>query len=261
MQAARAVEVASVNLCAGAAAAVGTRSNMQTVSGAAHRDAFVSSCFANPATSMHKLSDMCLASACSLRHHHPRRTAKASFVYLVNEGVSETVRGTLRQHVDSLIVVPPLVWPSSAGAAPRHDRLYSYLKIYIWQLSQFDRLLYFDPDVFWTGDAWRYFERYGHAVHLAAARYTGDLVPSSWRSSGMPYLNSGVLLLRPSPREYESLRRRWELGNFTSMGDAPRVARRAGGLAGRSKASTRRQQPAPPSCCATRLVAEARAER
>lgn len=232
---------------------------MLTVSGTMHRDAFVSSCFANPSTSMHKLSDMCLASACSLRYHHPQPTAKASFVYLVNDGVPEMVRGMLRKYADSLIVVPPLVWPSLAGAAPAHDRLYSYLKIAIWQLNQFDRLLYFDPDVFWTGDAWRYFERYGHAAHLAAAHFTGNLVPPMWRPSGMPYINSGILLLRPSRREYEALRHRWEIGNFSSMREAPRTMSQSRGLAGRSKASTCRYQlPARSNFMGSRLMAHAR---
>ncbi|KOO32355.1 u3 small nucleolar RNA-associated protein 15-like protein [Chrysochromulina tobinii] len=110
----------------------------------------------------------------------------------------------------------------------------------MWRMSKYSRLLYFDPDVFWTGDAWRYFERYGHTAHLAAAQYTDDLVPAFWRTTGMPYINSGILLLRPSEREYASLVRRWHLGNFTAMQDTlqdPKAKRPVGGLAGRSKAS------------------------
>ena len=206
-----------------------------------HEDAFVSSCFANPKTKTRKLVDMCIASACSLRLLHPRHTAKADFVYLVNDAMPPDVREQLRRHVDALAVVPPLEWPAGAGKPPQADRLYSYLKITIWRLSQYRRLLYFDPDVFWTGDAYRYFVRHGHAAHLAAAQYTGDLVPAFWRTTRMPYINSGLLLLRPSAWEYQALITRWASGNFTAMQDTPRDAwaaskRPAGGLAGRSKA-------------------------
>ena len=202
-----------------------------------HADAFVSSCFGNPTTKMRKLTDMCLASACSLRQHHPVADAKADFVYLVNDQVPVEVRQQLQQHVSALLVVPPLRWPHGAGQSPAQDRLYSYLKISIWRLHQYTRLLYFDPDVFWTGDAWRYFSRYGHAPHLAAARYTGDLVPAFWRTTGMPYINSGILVLRPSQREFDAIRSRWVAGNFTPMqGTVTAAARSPGGLAGRSKA-------------------------
>jgi len=203
-------------------------------------DAFISSCFANPATKPSKLLSMCVASACSLRQHHPTHAAKADFVYLVNAELPESVREQLRRHVDELTVVPPMQWPRSAGKAPAPDRLYSFLKLTMWRMSKYSRLLYFDPDVFWTGDAWRYFERYGHTAHLAAAQYTDDLVPAFWRTTGMPYINSGILLLRPSEREYASLVRRWHLGNFTAMQDTlqdPKAKRPIGGLAGRSKAS------------------------
>ena len=81
--------------------------------------------------------------------------------------------------VDSLEVLPPLRWPKSAGPEPSR-RAFSFLKLHIWNLTQFDRVLYFDPDVFWAGDASRYLARYGHA-QFAAAEYTGDLVPEWWR--------------------------------------------------------------------------------
>ena len=91
------------------------------------------------------------------------------------------------------------------------------MKLLAWNLTQYDRVLYFDPDVYWTGDATRYFTRYGHARHLAAAVYTGSLVPEWWRaaSGGRRYFNSGILFFPPSQLEMLALVARWASGNYT----------------------------------------------
>lgn len=140
-------------------------------------DAFVSSCFAGH-MSLEKIIDMCLASACSLRQHH-RQMPSTTFHYLVNDAVPSDVRRTLATMVDTLEVVPQLRWPSSAGPRPPSSRAYSFQKLRVWNLTQYARVLYFDPDVFWVGDARRYLSRYGHARHLAAAEYTGDIAVSA----------------------------------------------------------------------------------
>jgi hypothetical protein len=99
------------------------------------------------------------------------------------------------------------------------------------------RILYFDPDVFWTGSPQRYLDRYGGA-QFAAAEYTGDLVPPQFRATGLRYINSGIMLLRPSASEYGELVARWAHRNYTAQVDsAARIELRGRGNAARSKAS------------------------
>jgi len=181
------------------------------------------------------LVDMCVASACSLRQHHPH--GNAPFHYFVSAGLPKEAQTLLWQQVDMLEELPPLRWPRGAGEPPAADRAYSFSKLVLWSLVQYRRVLYFDPDVFWTGSPQRYVDRYGHAV-FAAAEYKGDLVPPQFRATGLRYINSGIMLLRPSPAEYAALVERWAARNYTAMADSAGLARLLGkGNAARSKAS------------------------
>ncbi len=104
----------------------------------------------------------------------------------------------------------------------------------MWNLTEYRRVLYFDPDVFWTGDASRYLARYGHAPRLAVAEYFGANKPLWWEQRKLRYINSGILVLRPSLAEHAALLSRLARGDFV-----PAEPSRAGspGLAGRSKMS------------------------
>jgi hypothetical protein len=161
---------------------------------------------------------MCLASACSFRSQQ-KRIDGVSFVYLVESGLRAKEMTHLRQLVDELLVVPSFQWPHGGQPPPPSERLYSFQKLHLWNMTKYKRLLWFDPDVVWSGDPNRYFERYGHAAHLAAAEFSGTNAPAWWRKRGLRYLNSGILLLRPSRAEHLALLRRLAAGDFVSMAE------------------------------------------
>ena len=202
--------------------------------------AIISSCQVHPGRTIsrrlvHSLVDMCAASACSLREFWPR--GQYPFHYFVGRGLPKHALTLLREYADILEELPALRWPISAGPPPAADRAYSFSKLVLWNLIKYSRVLYFDPDVFWTGSPKRYLDRYGHA-QFAAAEYTGDLVPAQFKSTGLRYINSGIILLRPSTAEYDSLVARWVGRNYTAMVDsAGREKLRGKGNAARSKAS------------------------
>ena len=182
-------------------------------------DAFVSSCYVDHARNAVRLAtlvEMCLSSACSFREWHPSRNSP--FIYFVSSKVPKDARHILAKLADAVKDLPSPRWPKGAGPEPDSARLYSFLKLDLWKLTSYSRILYWDADLFWSGDAQRYFDRYGAAPHLAAAEYRHPgIVPRFWRLvAKRRYINSGVLLLRPSLRTHASLMRRWRTRNFTS---------------------------------------------
>ena len=180
--------------------------------------------------------DMCVASACSFREHHPSRSAP--LLYFVSKSVPESTRVVLRRLADVVVEMPKLRWPAGAGPTPLPHRLYSFWKLELWRLTAYGRVLWFDADVFWTGDAQWYYDRFGAAPHLAAAEYRhAKLVPKFWRKAGLRYINSGIMLLRPSKETYASLVHRWTTRNYTSMPARRADYRSAQLAAGRSKTS------------------------
>ena len=207
--------------------------------GVTRKDAFMSSCFIDHVVTPHRrlnLLDMCVASACSFREHHQSRTK--AFHYFVSSSVPAAIREELARVADIVEDLPPLVWPRTAGPRPDRERLYSFLKLELWKHTQYNSVLFFDPDVFWSGDAERYFSRHGAAPQLAAAVYnSSDLVPQFWRRRRLRYINSGILLLRPSLATYAALRRRWETHNFTSCPEPKRGGAKRLLLSGRTKLS------------------------
>ena len=199
-------------------------------------DAVISSCFVShlrEAARRHQ-ENMCVLSACTLRQH--LKHEHLEFRYWVEPGLSPRAMSRLQGLADSVEVVQPVEWPRSNRARPPLEREYSFHKLHLWNLTAFARILYFDPDVIWSADAARYFERYGHAPRVAIAEFNGSLVPRWWRDQRLRYINSGLLLLRPSQKEWASLMSRWAAHDYLSMPEV-KTSSRVGGLAARRKTS------------------------
>ena len=161
--------------------------------------------------------EMCLASACTLRLQLNMSTVRPvpHFHYLLDTTLPQELVARFRAIADSVELMPPFQWPGRPLSRAR-DRLYSFNKLHIWKLSRFHRVLYFDPDIVWTGDPNRYLARYGHAPHLAAAEYHGSTVPRWWRKQQLRYINSGIMVLRPNRTEYDGMMRRLQHFDFAT---------------------------------------------
>ena len=108
--------------------------------------------------------EMCLVSACTLRRQLNLSTAARPaphFHYFLEDTLPDNLVTLFRAVADSVELLPPFEWPGRPLASTQRDRLYSFNKLRVWTLTQFDRVLYFDPDVFWTGDPRRYLSRFG----------------------------------------------------------------------------------------------------
>ena len=82
-------------------------------------------------------------------------------------------------------------------------------KLRVFALA-FERLLFFDSDVYFMSDPGAsYFAKYGAARVLAAAHFP---IESCER-----YFNSGIMLLRPSAESHAALMRRWASGDFEAL--------------------------------------------
>ena len=133
--------------------------------------------------------EMCLVSACTLRRQLNLSTVARPappFHYFLEDTLPDDLVAPFRAVADSVELLPPFEWPGRPLASTQRDRLYSFNKLRVWTLTRFDRVLYFDPDVFWTGDPARYLSRFGHAPHLAAAEYHGSSVPPNPNANPNP---------------------------------------------------------------------------
>lgn len=194
-------------------------------------DAIVSNCFvshvaAHRGRAIEQLRgpvDMCLVSACTLRRQLNLSMVRPTprFHYLLEDTLPSTLVAPFRAVADSIELLPPFRWPgllTGRAHAAGADRLYSFLKLRVWTLTQFRRVLYFDPDVVWTGDPTRYLTRYGAAPHLAAAEYHGANVPRWWAQRRLRYINSGIMIVRPNRTEYDGMMRRLRELDFATEG-------------------------------------------
>jgi hypothetical protein len=196
-------------------------------------DGIVSSCFVSHTPRRDMTLEMCVTSACTLKQKLKSVLRRPTFHYLVEDSLSQDELTRFRTVADVVDTLPPFTWPGVDSDLPTAERLYSFQKLHVWRLTQYARVLYFDPDVFWVGNPLRYFERYGHAPYLAAAEFKGSNVPFWWSSRKLRYINSGIIILRPSHREHAALLSRLARRDFVSA--EPHRLKVNNFLSGRSK--------------------------
>ena len=85
-------------------------------------------------------------------------------------------------------------------------------KFYAWRLLEFDKVIWFDSDVWWQRSPLAVF---GTVEPFASIKVTDT---PAFCEHGLIYMNSGVMVLRPDDRAFERLRATWEHGNYSHCG-------------------------------------------
>ncbi|KAL1511161.1 hypothetical protein AB1Y20_005977 [Prymnesium parvum] len=153
----------------------------------------------------------CLWSACSLRSYHAPPTP---FFYFVDEQFPAAAARFLRLALNATLLRSrrALAWPASPRFPRAPRRAYTFHKLRAWLLGCFDRVLYFDPDVFFTADAAHFFAY----TPLAAAHFPMDPAGAGHFNAGERRLAAGLMVIRPDARELARILATWRAGNFTA---------------------------------------------
>ena len=93
------------------------------------------------------------------------------------------------------------------------------MKFNSWLLTGFDRVVWFDSDVWWLKSPIAFLEHIlplgGIAgTHLETKEY--PFLKGSWLCAD--YMNSGVLVIEPSRQGFELIKETWERGNYSNCG-------------------------------------------
>ena len=92
------------------------------------------------------LVERCLTSACSLRHYHRLPTP---LFYILDEHFPAAAINFLCDVLNATVLLTrrSLRWPVSANYPGPPPRAYTFFKLRAWLLTDFQKVLYFDPDV------------------------------------------------------------------------------------------------------------------
>lgn len=150
----------------------------------------------------------CMKSVCSL--HVSTRDSRDKTVMMVNKGAVELMREPLAEYGVKMVVLPELKWGEDQSRYTEPMRSYSFYKLHIWRLTQYDRVFWFDQDVFFLRDASVIPKKYPKA-QFAAAKFPLN----GGYCSNHVYINSGVMLVTPTMPIFSKLIDMWVIGNYT----------------------------------------------
>ena len=128
----------------------------------------------------------------SLKKHNK----KHDLLVLVSEIVADNVLQTLKEKQIKTRLIKEIYNPSSLGADERSFR-YTYTKVRIFELYEFDKVVYIDADMLVCNNIESLFD----VPHLSAV-IAGGLYPGndSWRD-----LNSGLMVIEPGQELFNRL--------------------------------------------------------
>ena len=182
------------------------------------KDGWVTGCFIETRENA-ALVDKCIAAVCSLMHTTAPPPDRVTI--LADAIGAELLQPLMKPLGVRVLEVPPINVPaitrrddkeiSSPSANSRIDlRLFSAKKFYAWTLTGYRKVLWFDgPDVTFVRNAsslLRLSEPFS-AVRVARGRCGTE-----------PYINAGVILLRPSQDAFRELMATYYRGNFSHCG-------------------------------------------
>lgn len=185
--------------------------------------AFVLGCYAHQTSLVSKLTNVCLASACSLLQ---TTTPRHAFM-MVDPMMNRALRPLLLKNGMRTMVVPPIDvsrirrdgqrWVAAREKQAKRPRMlnlsvYSAHKFNAWTLLGYERVLYADgTDVLFQHNA----------SHMATdyEPFAAVRMRNSSRCPDLPfYMNAGVVLLRPSKAARDVLFETYYRGNYTYCG-------------------------------------------
>lgn len=153
----------------------------------------------------------CLSSICSVLK--VSSASDADIVAIVDPNTDVGLRKTLEAKGVFVKAVPSLTWnPANARKRRAPRRLYSFAKFHAWRFTQFRRIFWFDSDVVFFDNPSQIVDKYSSDPQdfvVAAFPQT----PPGW-SRNDTYINSGVMLFRPSLAVYSGLIRKWMDGRY-----------------------------------------------
>jgi lipopolysaccharide biosynthesis glycosyltransferase len=117
-------------------------------------------------------------------------------VVLVTPQVAQVTRNAISLHCTRLIEVDPIPNPDQGK-----NKADEYTKLRIWELAQYDRILYMDGDCLVTKDVSHllYSSQYNCDPQWNGFSAAPDMLPASDK------FNSGVMLIRPSSNIFDAM--------------------------------------------------------
>lgn len=84
-------------------------------------------------------------------------------------------------------------------------------KLFVWKLTDFDKLVYLDSDM----QVIRNIDYLFECPHMSAVR------ADEWNEPGLDKLNSGLMVIKPNMTEFDGMNRLWQSGEITlkNVGD------------------------------------------
>jgi len=148
-----------------------------------------------------------------LKYSLDKTSPKYPFVLLVTPNLSQNTIEALRKHNVDLITIEGIASPVVV-TDPRLTRWnYTYSKLAIFGLTQFDKIVYLDSDMLILKNIDDLFEK----PHMSAVRIRGKLpeFDESWNQ-----LNSGLLVVEPSQELFaDMLSKIGKIERVASLGD------------------------------------------
>lgn len=135
-----------------------------------------------------------------------RVKSKYPLIVLCSDGLSNGVINALqKQRLQFLILKDH--WKNTAqfnNEAGYEHWGNTFDKLFIWTLTQFDKIVYIDSDMQVVRNIDYLFEK----PHLAAVK------ADEWNEPGIKMLNSGLMVIEPNFEEFAQMRTLWESGSI-----------------------------------------------
>jgi len=142
----------------------------------------------------------------------------ATVVVMVNRLAASVVKAQLAGLRVFVVEVSSVNWDETNHRYPEPERLYTFMKLHVWRLVQFECIVWFDADVFFRRDPFAVISKYRSTPQkLVAYEYPGRHYFDDKR---IPYINTGFMLLRPSLRDLEKLVGMWRSGSYLRLAKA-----------------------------------------
>jgi len=132
-----------------------------------------------------------------LKHSLEKTKPKYPFLLLVTPNLSEKVMESLSSHKINFITVQGIEGPRVVTDPQLKRWNFTYSKLNIFGLTQFDKIVYLDSDMLILQNIDELFEK----PHMSAVKIRGKLPEfSTWNQ-----LNSGLLVVEPSTKMFDDM--------------------------------------------------------
>jgi len=187
------------------------------IDGAKKSMSYMSMCITGEAGAQASVKQ-CLSAVCSLLKV-AKPSKDADIVMLVNAHADAQLREQLEAKGVFVVQVPSLVWnKKNSRKVKQPPRLYTFFKFNVWRFTQFERIMWFDSDVFFHKDPIEIANKYSTTPQkFTIAQFPKDNLPE-----GVVYANSGVFLFQPTIKVYSGLLRKWFDGDYTPAFGTPK---------------------------------------